>query len=92
MYFSRDKCDKTWFISPLVESEMYVSVCIYIYVLHVLHTYITHETRILKIQCKNFKQRNKISSNDEIWSRTNKIRDSKFSLVKRKIFLPIPRI
>lgn len=44
MYFSRDKCDKTWFISPLVESEMYVSVCIYMYyiyyvrILHVLHT------------------------------------------------------
>lgn len=41
MYFSRDKCDKTWFISPLVESEMYVSVCIYmyyIYYIRILHT------------------------------------------------------
>lgn len=35
-------------------------------------------TRIFwKFVRKNFKQRNKISSNDEMWSRTSKIRDSK---------------
>ena len=86
MYFSRDKCDasnKTWFISPLVESEIHV----YIYM------YITRETRILKIRSKNYK-RNKISSNDEIWSinEPKSVIRSYFLSRYEKFFSPFSRV
>lgn len=46
-------------------------------------------TRIFwKFVRKNFKQRNKISSNDEMWSRTSKIRDSKVFSRETKNFSP----
>ena len=55
--------------------------------------YITRETRILKIRSKNYK-RNKISSNDEIWSinEPKSVIRSYFLSRYEKFFSPFSRV
>lgn len=61
----------------------------YIYI----YMYITRETRILKIRSKNYK-RNKISSNDEIWSinEPKSVIRSYFLSRYEKFFSPFSRV